>query len=341
MLQVTSWPERAHDIADTVLFPAAESVDADGEIPSGHFEVLAAEGFYGLAANSDDGPEFDELPEIIETLCGGCLATAFTWMQHAGVVMSLSGTDNAAMKDRYLSALVDGSVKAGVAFAGAIPRPPKLYARRTETGYVLDGSAPFVSGWGIVDILQVSARDEFDDSIVHSIIPAVSVAGITVEPLSLIAADASNTVRLRFDGVEIADGQVVSVVGDEQFQAGQLYGSWINGCMAMGVARRAITQMEELGVDTESFSREHGVVRTRFDDALSGNYDIFQARAEGSNLAVRAAAALVAATGSSALVGHGTAERLVREATFTLVGASRPQIRTALLRTLSSDEQRR
>ncbi|WP_245866190.1 acyl-CoA dehydrogenase family protein [Rhodococcoides kyotonense] len=335
----TSWPERARDIADTVLFPAADAVDAAGEIPPGHFEALAAEGFYGLAAR-DDGPDMSELSEIVETLCGACLSTAFTWMQHAGVVMSLANTTNDGLKNKYFDGLVDGSIRAGVAFAGAIPRPPKLYARRDDTGYVLDGSAPFVTGWGIIDVVQLSARDEFDDSIVHAVVPARAASGLTVEPLSLIAANASSTVRLRFEGVVVDDASVASVVSDAQFQAGQLYGSWINGCMAMGIARRCIQQMEELGVDVDDYRSLHADARARFDDALAGRYDMFRARAEASELAVRTAAALVAATGSSALVGHGTAERLMREATFTLVAASRPEMKSALLEGLSGEQRR-
>lgn len=338
---MTSWPERARDLADTVLFPAADAVDAAGEIPRSHFDALAAAGFYGLAAR-DDGPDMSELPDIFETLCGACLSTAFTWMQHGGVVMSLANSPNEGLRNKYFDALVDGSMTAGVAFAGAIPRPPKLYARREDSGYVLDGSAPFVSGWGIVDVVQLSARDEFDDSIVHAIVSAQAVDGtdtgsLTVEPLTLIAADASNTVRLRFENFHVDDASVVSVVTDSQFQAGQLYGSWINGCMAMGIARRCIQQMEELGVDVDAYRRLHAGARANFDDALAGRYDMFCARADASELAVRTAAALVAATGSGALVGHGTAERLMREATFTLVAASRPQMKTALLKGLSGE----
>nr|WP_296772534.1 acyl-CoA dehydrogenase family protein [Rhodococcus sp. (in: high G+C Gram-positive bacteria)] len=336
---MTSWPERARNLADTVLFPEADSVDFDGQIPDSHFESLAAEGFYGLASGVGESPEMDEIPDIIELLCGGCLATAFTWMQHNGVVMSMSNTSNAALKSVYLDAMIDGSIKAGVAFAGAIPRPPKLFARRTDTGYVLDGSAPFVSGWGIVDVLQVSARDEFDDSIVHSLMAATEGDGVTVERLDLIAADASNTVRMRFENVRVPDSRVVSVVTDDQFQAGQIYGSWINGCMAMGIARRAITQMTELGLDTTAYSAVHTELRGRFDNALAGGDDMSRVRADASEFAVRAAAALVAGTGSSAIVGRGTAERLVREAAFTLVAAGRPAIRTALIDALSSSHE--
>ena len=93
------WPELAREIADTVLFPVADSVDADGEIPSSHFDALAADGFYGLAALGEDGPSAAELVEVVETLCGGCLATAFTWMQHHGVVGALASTTNTALHE--------------------------------------------------------------------------------------------------------------------------------------------------------------------------------------------------------------------------------------------------
>jgi hypothetical protein len=39
--------ERAQEIADTVLFPAALDVDAARRVPSGHLDLLAGEGFYG------------------------------------------------------------------------------------------------------------------------------------------------------------------------------------------------------------------------------------------------------------------------------------------------------
>jgi hypothetical protein len=51
-------------------------------------------------------------------------------------------------------------------------------------------------------------------------------------------------------------------------------------------------------------------------------------------LAVRAATALAVNTGSSASVAGEQAPRLMREAMFLLVFASRPGIRAALLRRL-------
>ncbi|MFZ2172637.1 MAG: acyl-CoA dehydrogenase family protein [Rhodococcus sp. (in: high G+C Gram-positive bacteria)] len=334
---MTNWAELAREIAEDVLIPVADSVDADGEIPDSHFETLGADGFYGLAAPDAPGVTPAVLVDVMETLCGACLATAFTWMQHHGVVAGLAGSSNAALRGRYLDGLVDGTVRAGVALAGAVPVPPTLWARSVGDGYVLDGVAPFVTGWGIVDLLQVSARDEFDDTIVQVIIPAQPLQGLAAEPLPLIAARGSNTVRLRFDGLAVPGDLVSAVISPEDFAKTRVFGSWMNGCMAMGITRRVIGELNELGIDTHPFEERASRARLDLDAALEGCAEIAEARAQASELAVRAAAALVTATGSSSLVAGTTAERLMREATFTLVAAGRPAIKAALLERLCRD----
>ena len=47
--------ERVRVVADEVLFPAALEVDRSGIIPESHWDRLAAEGMYGLAAPPDLG----------------------------------------------------------------------------------------------------------------------------------------------------------------------------------------------------------------------------------------------------------------------------------------------
>ncbi len=95
--------------------------------------------------------------------------------------------------------------------------------------------------------------------------------------------------------------------------------------------RRCLRELTELGIDTTALGTESARVRSELDDALTGQSDIYLARARASELAVRAATTLVTATGSAAVTRGNVAERSVREATFTLVFGSRPAIRTALL----------
>ncbi|GLZ37972.1 acyl-CoA dehydrogenase family protein [Actinokineospora sp. NBRC 105648] len=330
--------ERAKEIADDVLFPAAAAVDASGRIPASHFELLAAEGFYGLSAPPEVGGPglgLPEVAEILEALAGGCLATTFTWVQHHGVVLGLAA-GQAAARERYLADAVRGVLRGGVAFAGAVPTPPRLRVRQVSDGVVYDGEGPFVSGWGIVDVLQISGRD--GDTIVHSLIDARPADGLTAEPLALIAAQATNTVRLRFDGFHVPADRVLATVDHATFLANQTAGSRLNGCLALGVAERCLRLIEETGEDevVARLRAQGQSVRDCLDAGLTDAVSLLAARAAGSEFALRAASALVVATGSAAVqVGH-PAERLLREATFTLVAGGRPPVRAGILDLLSA-----
>ncbi|OZM73238.1 acyl-CoA dehydrogenase [Amycolatopsis antarctica] len=335
---MVDYVERAQRIADTVLFPAAREVDRTGRVPASHFGTLADEGFYGLAAPADAGGpglEFGQIVEILETLAGACLTTTFTWMQHHGVVMGLAGTARDELRERYLAGAVSGAVKGGVAFAGAIPKPPRLWAERDGDGYVFDGEAPFVSGWGVIDILQLTARH--GDTVVHALVDPVAGPGLAVEELDLVAAQGSNTVRLRFDGYRVPAGRVLAEVGFAEFSAGMIYGSRLNGCVATGLAGRCARLLDgrgQAGV-AAGLRAEQASARAGLDAALADPSAMPAARAAASELAYRAAGLLVVAEGSAGILtgaasaGHG--QRLTREATFTLVAAGRPEIKTELL----------
>jgi alkylation response protein AidB-like acyl-CoA dehydrogenase len=340
---MASMLERAGAIADDVLFPAALSVDAEGVIPRSHFDLLAEEGFYGLAGQPEHSGievDFPSFLNILETLCGGCLTTTFTWIQHHSVVRGLTGTQNVDLREKYLGVAIRGEVRGGVALAGAIPRPPRLWATATDGGWLLTGEAPFVSGWGIIDMLLIAAREAAggpQGTIVSGLVDAAAGAGVTVEELRLIAAQGSNTVRLRFEDYFLPAEKVLAEVSHADFLANQHISARLNGCLAMGVAGRCIRMIDEAG-QPDAAARLHtaqDAVRDRLDAGLADPPALPAARAAASELAYRAAGALVAAVGSSGILQRQHAQRLVREATFTLVAAGRPEVKNALLQLLS------
>jgi alkylation response protein AidB-like acyl-CoA dehydrogenase len=109
--------DRARDIADTVLFPAALDVDAGPRVPSGHLDLLATEGFYGLAVPAEAGgagADYPALCLIAETFASGCLTTAFVWIQHQGAVRRVAGGP-AGLRESRLGPLGRGERRAGVA----------------------------------------------------------------------------------------------------------------------------------------------------------------------------------------------------------------------------------
>lgn len=334
--------ERAHTIAEEVLFPAAPEVDAQGAIPRSHFDILARHGFYGLAGRPEHGGvevDFPSLARILEALSGGCLTTTFTWMQHHGVVRGLTGTANVELRERYLGAAIRGEVRGGVSYAGAIPQPPRLWARAADGGWLLSGEAPLVTGWGIIDVLQISARNEAilpgesAGTIISGLVEAGAGAGISVEELRMVAVQGSNTVRLRFADYLLPVEQVTAEVSYRDFLANQRLNARLNGCLAAGVATRCIRMIDESGwpETAELLHAELGMIRDRLDAGLNEPATLPAARAAASEFAYRCAGALVVAVGSSGILVRQHAQRLVREATFTLVAAGRPEIKDRLL----------
>jgi alkylation response protein AidB-like acyl-CoA dehydrogenase len=333
--------ERVRSLADELLFTEAIEVDRRGVVPETHWKRLADEGLYGLATPPELGGPGLALPEIVEVLeimAGGCLATTFTWIQHHGVVMSLVGTSNTGLRDELLTTMASGEVRGGVAFAGVIPDPPRMRAMRVEGGWRLTGDGPFVSGWDIIDVLQISAGDVETGDVIGGVVEAREQPGITsVERLPLVAADATNTVSLRVDDLFVPDDRVASRVPRPEFLANQIFGARLNGALPLGLVRRCVRLLQSAGQDEVAarFDAECCAVRDRLDAGLADPTQMLSARAAGSQLALRAAAALVTAHGGPSLIRTGHPQRLAREALFTLVAASRKELKTMLIESLS------
>src|ERR1039457_3441725 len=65
---------RARRLAADVLVPAAMAVDSSHQIPPAHLDLLAAQGFYGMAGPREYGGldvEFRTACRVIEVLAGG------------------------------------------------------------------------------------------------------------------------------------------------------------------------------------------------------------------------------------------------------------------------------
>ena len=206
--------DRARELAADVLVPAAMAVESSQQIPPAHFDLLAAQGFYGVAGPREYGGldlDFATGCRVIEVLAGACLSTTFVWMQHHGAVLAVAGTTNGPLRQEWLEPLCAGRRRAGVALAGTLPGPPLLRARPVAGGYVFDGVSPWVTGWGYIDTLHTAARDE-QDNIVWALLDAQPGVTLSVEPLPMVAVMASGTVRARFSGHFVPAERVTGIM---------------------------------------------------------------------------------------------------------------------------------
>jgi alkylation response protein AidB-like acyl-CoA dehydrogenase len=318
--------DAARRVSEDVLYPSAMAVDAADLVPAGHLEALAEAGLYGIAGPAGYGGGEADLvtfSRVVEILAGGCLTTTFVWIQHHGVVRALAACPNSRLREEWLRALVTGQRRAGIALGGARPGPPLLRARRAAGGYVLDGTAPWVTGWGLIDVLYTLARSE-EGELLAALLPGRACDQLAASRMQLVAVNASGTVELAFTGYFVPEESVCSVFPQEEWLAQEPRRLRPNGSLALGLAGRCCRIVGPGPLDAE-VDRLRALLDSSDADAMPA------ARAAAAELAYRAAGAAVTAAGSRSILAGQHPQRLAREAQFLLVFGSRPAIKENLL----------
>ncbi len=320
----------AREISDEFLFPGALEVDASDIVPADRLDRLAAAGFYGLAGPADAGglgiSDFSTALEIIEIMASGCLTTTFVWIQHHGAVRAVDEAPK-PLRNAWLARLCSGEVRAGVAFSGLRrPGPPILTAARDGDGWRFTGLAPWVTGWGRIHVVRAAARRE-DGDIVWALIDATPGDTLHAEPLRLASVNASATVTLAFQDHRVPADRVIAIQNFDEWQAADRASLRLNGSLALGVARRCASLLASDALLAELDARRSALDR-------STPETMPEERARASELALRAATALVVAGGGRAIAADHHAQRLAREAIFLLVFGQTAAIKAAQLHRL-------
>ena len=318
------------------LLADAEAVDTSENIPAEHLHALAAAGLYGMFAPVAEGGlglGYIEMCAVIEELASCCLPTTFLLAQHFRLLGAmLDPATPPAIREAMLAPTIRGETKGGVALTGLLPGPSALQAKPAPGGWLLYGAAPWVSGWGIVDVICVFARGPAGpqgETVVTLLLDARPQDGLSVTPLRLSALNATSTVRLGFAAVFVAEDGVIGLQPYEIATRESEMRLRLNGSFALGVASRCCALLGPSPLDDELSD-----CRASLDAADDTN--IAAARAAASELAARAAHVLVVSRGSRAALVGDPAERLSREAAFLLIFGSRPAIKDALLKSLES-----
>jgi alkylation response protein AidB-like acyl-CoA dehydrogenase len=321
----------ARRLADQVLWPAAQDIDRAPSVPGAVLDALADAGLYGLLGPVEmgglgAGPEVTAA--VFEALGGGSLATAFVWVQHHTTVRAMAESTN-EHRQEWLPALCSGRTRSGIAVAALRrPGPPTMVAEPDGDGVVLSGFAPWVTGWGLIDVLLVAARDGED--VIWVLVDATTGPALQVHRLPLAALDSSSTVRLRVEGLAVPASRIVGRQLYSEWRAGEVPGLARSGFLAIGVAQRCVRL---LGDQAGDLSRIVDQARRRL---LDVNRDsVVTARVEASVTSLRAATALVAAGGGRSIEVNQPAQRLAREAMFLVVFAQTEEIRRSQLRYLT------
>lgn len=345
---------RAQEIADTVLLPRAQATDRAAEPPRDNLRILAEAGLLGITTPKEHGGYGVSgacqrlFTEVITAACG---TTWFVLTQHLGACGMIAGSKNESLRNRHGRDMAAGRHLVGVGF-GHLRRPePMLRAHEVENGYVLNGVAPWVTGWPLLDGVVFGAVLP-DDRFVYLYVPVENTSALcSSPPLPLCAMNATATTEVCLRGLwvprenfvkfssreEMAQGDTNNIAGAVSPPIGCARGSL--KVLRTAAEKRRIPALQDAA---DALETEINACRAEAYHWADGPKNVpsykpgaLAARAWAIELGVRAAHMAVTASSGGANALDHPAQRLLREAMFYTVIAQTQDILAATLSRLA------
>ena len=332
---------RATDLREELVADAAR-LEREG-VTRADTARLAEAGLYATYAPVElGGVGTDEQRAVIELLAGASPDLWFVWFQHGPVLKMVASTVNEALRETYLADLVSGAVQGGVSYSHVRTPKPSIFAERDGDAYVLTGTQPWCTGWGLVDVLVVGAVVRETDEVVFGLVPACEGPGLrSTGLLDLAAMGGTSTHALAFDGLRMEASQVLNLLPYKDFSAVDASANTNVQPSTFGIALAALDLLEARSPETAAALRERVLaVRATAYDLLDNapfnqrNDDRLAARAQALLLGIESATALLTARGGQGMDLADPAQRLLRAAAFQVVHSQAAGIRAATLEAL-------
>lgn len=333
------------------LYPSAGETDGAAELPIGHFRALADLGLHGMVVPVEDGglglspPQFRG---VLRRLGSGCAATAFAFAQHHGTIGAVAASPNRELRDRWLRPLAD-DVLAGIAYAHVRRSgPPVLRAEPVDGGaWILDGRAPWVTSWGLADVLGVAAVGD-DGRMIWALVPAREGPSLRVaRRFDLAVLGATATVALEFDRYRVEPDHLIEALDFGRWSARDRFLAARPNPLCLGVGDRALGLLTDtdpeagaaLAPGWHELAERAEAQSVAVDEHRADLATVAWTRAETVVAAQQLATALQAASGGRAIERSHPAQRLAREAGFFVVQAQNDEGRRAMLSRLAEPAQ--
>ena len=331
--------------AAAMLAPLAADTERHGADRT-TLDCLAGAGLHGLLGPESvtgRAPSAAVYREVSEVLSGADGTTWFVWFQHHPVVKMLAASANADLARRWLPSLCAGTTQAGVAFSHLRSSEAVMPATRVGNGWRLSGTAPWCTGWGLLDLVLVGATTT-DDEVVLALVPLQEGGGMAPgRALDLAAMGGTRTVVLHLEGYAVTDADVVLRAPRPAWAAADAAAGANVQPSTFGIARAALGELagrDEVTAAALS-ARLDGLRRRAYalmdDVPAAEELDRRLAlRAEALLFGVEATSALVTSVGGRAMTADHPAQRWAREALFHLVFAQTGPARATTLARLRS-----
>lgn len=346
--------DRAREIADCLLAPRACQTDRADAPPAENIRALAEAGLLGLttpARFGGHGAPGWVVRAYAEMLAAACGVTTFVQGQHQSACLLIAGGENDALKAALLPEMAAGKRLGAVAFSHLRrPGPPTLRAEPDGDSFVFTGTAPWVTGWGLMQEVVLGGTLP-DGRLLYVVAPLVESDAMRVSgPMRLCAMNASGTVSLLCRGLRVGPERYLKTITREQMAQNDLAAILAVTPQPFGVTVAAIRLIRALAQARGSallastadaleqeLSAARRAVEAWQDRTAEAGYreSALRIRAWCIEMGVRAAHAAVAASSGGANDLNHPAQRLFREAMFYTVIAQTRDVQTATLERLT------
>ncbi|WP_076068403.1 acyl-CoA dehydrogenase family protein [Sphingomonas montana] len=297
--------ETTQRFAAEQIAPLAARIDADDWFPQELWPAMGALGLHGITvAEADGGLGLGYLEHVVavEEVSRASASVGLSYGAHSNLcVNQISRWGNAAQKAKYLPKLISGEHVGSLAMsevsAGSDVVSMKLRARKTDGGYVLDGTKFWITNAAYADTLVVYAKTGEGSRGITAFLIERDMAGFSIgQKIDKMGMRGSPTAELVFNGCEVpAD----AVMGPENGGVGVL--------MSGLDYERAVLAGIQLGIMQACLDVVIPYVRERqqFGQAI-GQFQLIQAKVADMYVALNSARAYVYAVARSCDAGRTT-----------------------------------
>jgi isovaleryl-CoA dehydrogenase len=297
--------ESTQAFAAAEIAPLAARIDAEDWFPRELWPAMGALGLHGITVEEEYGGlglGYLEHVVAVEEVSRASASIGLSYGAHSNLcVNQIRRWANPEQKEKYLPKLVSGehvgSLAMSEAGAGSDVVSMKLRARKTDRGYVLDGTKFWITNAAYADTLVVYAKTGEGSRGITAFLIEKDMPGFSIgQKIDKMGMRGSPTAELVFEDCEVPDS---AVMGPENGGVGVL--------MSGLDYERAVLAGIQLGIMQACLDVVIPYVRERkqFGQAI-GQFQLIQAKVADMYVALSSARAYVYAVARSCDAGKTT-----------------------------------
>jgi hypothetical protein len=262
----TAFAATARQFADQELAPFAAKWDREHYFPIKAIQKAGELGFCSLYTPEDEGGlGLSRLDSsiIFEQLSTGCTTTTAMLTIHNMATWMIATWGTATVKETWMSTLVTGETIASYCLtepgAGSDAASMRTSAKKTESGYMLNGAKVFISGAGATQVLVVMARtgEAGANGVSAFVVPADAKGVEYGKAEEKMGWNAQPTRMITFVNVEVSTSALLGNEGEGfKFAMQGLDGGRVNiATCSIGTAQQALNTAQAYMQERTQFGK--------------------------------------------------------------------------------------